>query len=149
MALLVRVVSCDLVDRALGMSAALLLVVTAEIQLTFILNQAEPHLIEPAASAQHVAGEAFMRREINSHVERVAERFQSNCVAVSIEAAHRCAEAKRHTRLDGQTKSFSITALKHAERRAGVELGRKADSPFAKAECNRDLDALFVCAVVV
>lgn len=46
MALLVRVVSCDLVDRFLGgMRAALLLAITAEIQLALIFNEAESHLI--------------------------------------------------------------------------------------------------------
>src|SRR6266508_1096034 len=92
-----------------------LLVITAEIELAFILNQAEPHLIEPAASAQHVAREALTRGEINSHVEGITKCFLRQHVSVSIEAARYGFEASWLAGLDAKAKRFGMSSVEDAE----------------------------------
>ena len=46
-----------------------LLPVAAQIESAFVLDYSQPHLIEPAASAQHIAFEIIVRSEVNSHIE--------------------------------------------------------------------------------
>ena len=92
-----------------------LLVVTAQIQLALILHQAKPQLIEPAASAQNVAREALMRREINSHVERIAKCFQRQRVAVCVETPRDRFEASGLARLHAEAKRFRMSSIEDAE----------------------------------
>ena len=51
------------------MRVVLLLAVAAEIQLAFIFNEAESHLIQPTASAEYIPSESLMRREIDRDIK--------------------------------------------------------------------------------
>lgn len=97
------------------MSAALLFVIAAQIEFALILNQAESHLIEPAASAQHVAREAFMRREINGHVERVPKCFQRQHVAIGIKTARHSIDAKQASLFHVDAQRFALSAPENAK----------------------------------
>ena len=47
-----------------------------QIEFAFVLDEAVPKVIDPAASAQNIAPETLMRCKVNCYFERVTERLQ-------------------------------------------------------------------------
>lgn len=62
-------------------------IISTEIKLALILNQADSHLIKPTTSPKYVARERFVSRKIDSDVKFVVERCQRQHVTVSVEAS--------------------------------------------------------------
>jgi hypothetical protein len=126
-----------------------LMVVTAQIQLAFVIHDANPHLIQPSVSTQHVTSERLICGKIDRHVERVTESFQRQHVAVSVKAAHHRAETKWTACLYCQSQCLGVTALEYTERSTRVQPCRKLYGTLPEVERYWNFEAAFVRTVVM
>lgn len=117
-----------------------LFIISTEVKLALIINQAESHLIKPSTSAEHIARERFVSHKIGGNVECVVERCQRQHVTVSIEASRHRAEAKVGSGFNINIQCRGKFALEDAERSTGVHVGVGSNCLICESKFDRDDD---------
>jgi len=110
-----------------------LFVVFAQVQLGVIVNQSEPHMIEPAAPTKYVAAEGSFPGEVNYHVKAVTERGESQSVSESVEAARRRADLRQCSAFNINPQCLPVAAIENAETRARVHASIEVNEILADA----------------
>ena len=117
-----------------------LFIISTDVKLALILNQAESHLIKPTTCAQQIARERFVSRKIDGDVKCVVERCQRQHVTVSIEASRHRAEAKVSSGFNINTQCRGKFPLEDTERSSGVHVGVCSNCIICESKFDRDDD---------
>lgn len=99
---------------------SVLVLISADVELSFIIDNGEPQLLQPSVPTEYVAVESLHSCKINHCIKLKTEREKRYLMSVAEELSCGCSKPFLYTAFDIKPQCLAILLLKYTMRGSGI-----------------------------